>query len=226
MASLSDDREAGRCHSEMLNQARDVRQRLLVLPGNMVAMLRANAWRCLVRPQDSRVFVNSTVADWVLGPAWPGLAFPDWATLYALLQKNLETGDECLERLQAAGAPSPAEAERAFQAKRATAKRVRIDRGPIDASHPAEDVPTAAWPDLIRQRRMYLAVELPHVCREVLRFVADAEHMWQALGYASREDLITNGYEITPADIRWAFAGLNRWKPEWVTDLRNELKAG
>jgi hypothetical protein len=70
------------------------------------------------------VFDNPTVADWILGDPWPGFKFPDWATLYALLGKNLEHGAECLARLQAEGAPTPQQAEQAFQAKLARTRPV------------------------------------------------------------------------------------------------------
>ena len=109
--------DPGQTHNDMLRQARDSIHSWRELPGNMVLMLRAGAWRQLVRPVDGRVFEVESVADWILGPAWPGLDFPDWATVYALLQKNIEHGPECLALLQQEGAPSPAEAERAFLAK-------------------------------------------------------------------------------------------------------------
>ncbi len=80
-------------------------------------MLRANAWRRLVRPVDKRPFENKTIKDWVLGQPWPGLGFPDWATLYALLEKNIAHGPECMKLLQEAGAQSPKDAEREFSVK-------------------------------------------------------------------------------------------------------------
>jgi hypothetical protein len=47
---ISSATEAGECHNDMLGQARDAQLRIVVLPGNMLAMLRAGAWRTLVRP--------------------------------------------------------------------------------------------------------------------------------------------------------------------------------
>jgi hypothetical protein len=39
------------------------------------------------------------------------------ATAYALLERNLEVGPECIERLQKAGAPKPSEVEAGFKAR-------------------------------------------------------------------------------------------------------------
>lgn len=108
--------DAGQCHNDLLGQARTLQHLLTVAPGNMVAMLRAGAWRSFVRPIDQRAFENKTIADWVLGPPYPGLGFPDWATLYALLELDSRNGPECLRLLQEAGAPSPETARAAIRA--------------------------------------------------------------------------------------------------------------
>jgi hypothetical protein len=46
--------EAGLCHNDLLGQAHDAQRQIAVLPGNMLVMLRAGAWRRLVRPRDGR----------------------------------------------------------------------------------------------------------------------------------------------------------------------------
>jgi hypothetical protein len=109
--------EHGKTHGLMLNATRDTMNRLTTLPRLMVSMLREDGWRVLSRPIDGRVFKNETIDDWVLGEPWAGLHFPDWATAYALLERNLEVGPECIERLQKAGAPKPSEVEAGFKAR-------------------------------------------------------------------------------------------------------------
>lgn len=111
------DVEASQSHNDMLGMAKDTVLRLTTLPRMMRVMLTTDGWRRLVRPIDKRVFENATIEDWVLGQPWPGLHFPDWATVYALLAKSIEVGPECITRLQAAGAPSPEEAERVFRVR-------------------------------------------------------------------------------------------------------------
>lgn len=110
-------RTSGACHNDMLGMASDTVARFTTLPGLMVVMLREGGWRRLERPIDHRIFENATITDWVLGEPWPGLHFPDWATVYAILQKNVEDGQECIDRLQEVGAPTPTDAEREFHAK-------------------------------------------------------------------------------------------------------------
>ena len=67
-----------------------------------------------VRAKDQRVFEHKAIAGWVLRDPWPGLAFPDWATLYAILGTNIEHGDECLALLQREGALTDEKAEAEF----------------------------------------------------------------------------------------------------------------
>jgi hypothetical protein len=119
---ISSEKDAGERHNDLLQQTRDTQTTIQSMPAGMVAMLRGEHWRRLMRPKDHRVFENATLADWVLGPPWPGLGFPNWATLYALLEKNPEYGPECLTLLRAGGAPSAQEAERVFQATNAKTK--------------------------------------------------------------------------------------------------------
>lgn len=117
--TLPPDVQAGQYHTDMALMARDTVLRLTTMPRLMLTMLETNGWRRLVRPLDKRVFENATIEGWVLGEAWPGLHFPDWATVYALLGKNVEVGPACIARLQDAGAPSPEEAERIFRVRAA-----------------------------------------------------------------------------------------------------------
>ena len=86
----------------VLGMASDTVLRLTTLPRLMWAMLTTDGWRRLVRPVDQRVFENAIIDAWVLGEPWPGLHFPDSATVYALLGKNVEVGQECITRLQGA----------------------------------------------------------------------------------------------------------------------------
>lgn len=118
-AKLPTEVQAGQYHNDMLGMASDTVLRLTTLPRLLLTMLETEGWRRLVRPIDHRVFENATIEEWVLGEPWPGLHFPDWATVYALLAKNIEVGSQCIARLQEAGAPSPEQAERIFRVRAA-----------------------------------------------------------------------------------------------------------
>jgi len=111
--------EAGERHNAMVGMASDTVLQLTTLPKLMLTMLESGDWRRLIRPIDHREFTNQTIADWILGEPWPGLHFPDWATLYAILDKNIDVGAKCITQLQRAGAPDREQAEVVFRVKAA-----------------------------------------------------------------------------------------------------------
>jgi len=67
------------------------------------------------------------------------LHFPDWATVYAILEKNIEVGTQCIDRLHQAGAPARKRAEQLFQAKKATKQRLPKN-GEIGRRHSFDNV--------------------------------------------------------------------------------------
>ncbi len=121
--------EHGIVHGRMLQASTDTMHRLTILPMMMRDMLRDNGWRKLVRPKDGKVFINPTVAAWVLGEPWPGLHFPDWETAFALVERNLKVGRECVELLINAGAPKRDQAARDFQVREAVAAGAQPKHG-------------------------------------------------------------------------------------------------
>jgi hypothetical protein len=104
----------GGLHNMILAQSRDSAAASRDMPSLMASMLRENGWRVLVRPKDGKRFEHDTIADWVLGPAWGGLDWPNWETLYGVLRTNAKDGPEVLRLLQEAGAPPPKDVDRKF----------------------------------------------------------------------------------------------------------------
>lgn len=135
----------GKYHNDMANMASDTVLRFTTLPRLMLTMLESEGWRYLERPMDHRRFENKTIADWVLGAPWPGLHFPNWATLYAILDKNVEVGKECLRRLQEVGAPNPKDAETAFHARAAREAGRLAEHGEIGKGHRDYNIMSATY---------------------------------------------------------------------------------
>jgi hypothetical protein len=111
--------DPGDIHNTMLGQAKDTVRRIEGMPSLMLDMLKSEGWRILVRPADGRRFENKTLEDWILGRPWPGLDFPDWATLYGILRCNLDCGGRVIEKLHQCGAPSLNKVTRELEAERA-----------------------------------------------------------------------------------------------------------
>jgi hypothetical protein len=103
--------------------------------------------------------------------------------------------------------------------------RVTIDSGPVTADLYLRKVPREKWQILLLERRSFLHTHLPFDCRELLRFVEDAEQMYAVLGYASVEDLVRRGLDLDPQQVGWAVEGLRQLKPnepityEWAQKL-------
>ena len=92
--------------------------------------------------------------------------------------------------------------------------QVIIDSGPVDAEDQLRTVPESQWRELMRARRSFLAVRLPHDCRCLLEFADDAEKMWAPLGFADVEDFIKHGLDLDPQQVAWAVDGLKRMEPD------------
>jgi len=91
--------------------------------------------------------------------------------------------------------------------------RLTIDSGEITADQYLEEVPPENWRELMQVRRSFLRTHLPYDCRELLRFVEEAEEMYVPLGFESVEDMVRRGLELEPEQVAWAVEGLKRLKP-------------
>jgi hypothetical protein len=97
---------------------------------------------------------------------------------------------------------------------------VRVDSGEITATYPYSLVPVEKWPELVKKRHWHCRVSLTADCRDVSMFIREAEGMWEALGYASADDMIANGYGLDPNEIRLIAEWLEMNAPEEATPLR------
>jgi hypothetical protein len=97
---------------------------------------------------------------------------------------------------------------------------VSVDIGEITATYRYSDVPVEKWPELVKKRHWHCQVKLTADCRNVSMFVREAEGMWEALGYASADDMIANGYGLDPSEIRLIAEWLEMNAPEEATPLR------
>lgn len=103
---------------------------------------------------------------------------------------------------------------------------VLIDSGPLTATARVEDVPVAQWPELLRLRRLFCAIDLPFDCRELLRFVEDAADMLGPLGYANVTDFLERGLALDPQMVDWAVQGLKQLKPNDPIPYRRAVELG
>lgn len=107
------------------------------------------------------------------------------------------------------------------------ARAVVVDSGPLSAElSQFARVPREKWRDLVLVRRGFLASRLPHDCRCLVKFVAEADEVWSELGYKSADDLISRGYELDPAEVRMAVDWLKIRDPEHPISLSTALKLG
>lgn len=97
---------------------------------------------------------------------------------------------------------------------------VKVDIGEITATYRASDVPLDKWPELVKKRHWHCRVSLTSDCRDVSMFVREADEMWKALGYASADHMIHDGYGLDPQMIRVIAEWLEINDPDEVTPLR------
>jgi hypothetical protein len=81
---------------------------------------------------------------------------------------------------------------------------VSVDSGQIEATDFLRSVPREKWRSLMNLRKYFLAVNLTHDCSCLVQFVDDAKLMYAELGFASADEMVRNGYELEPEEIRLA----------------------
>jgi hypothetical protein len=78
---------------------------------------------------------------------------------------------------------------------------VLVDSGPIEATDKLHQVPRAKWRSLMVARQLYLRTNLSHDCRCLVEFVDDAQQMFEPLGFRSVDEMVRDGYQLSPAEI-------------------------
>jgi len=96
---------------------------------------------------------------------------------------------------------------------------VTVDSGPIAAEDYPESMPQSRWPDLLRVRRTFLDIRLPHDCRILVRFREEADLMYQALGFSNADELVRAGYGLEPGQINAAVEWLKHNRPQKAIGL-------
>jgi len=92
--------------------------------------------------------------------------------------------------------------------------RVSIHSGPVSVHDNVESVPREKWPELVSVRRSFVAVHLLSACRELVRFVYEADQMIDALGYHDVHDFVRRGLALDPQLVPWVLDGLHRLDPD------------
>jgi hypothetical protein len=100
-----------------------------------------------------------------------------------------------------------------------------IDSGPVSAEDFLRHVPQGKWRELMLARRSFLEVKLAHDCRCLVQFVADAEQMFAALGFADVEEMIRDGYGLDPSEVDIAVKWLKLRKPDEAVPFSIPLKS-
>lgn len=103
---------------------------------------------------------------------------------------------------------------------------VVIDSGPVEAEDLLRHVPREKWRSLMLARRSFLEVKLSYDCRCLVQFVADADQMFQVLGFASARDMIRDGYGLEPEEIDVAVEWLRLNPPKEPLPLDRAAELG
>ena len=98
---------------------------------------------------------------------------------------------------------------------------VTINSGPVEASLRFTDVPKDKWGILTRKKRDFLAHNITYDCRCLVEFCQQSELVWEQLGFKSHEDMIRNGYELDPVEIKLAVEWLKHNQPDEEISLQN-----
>lgn len=103
---------------------------------------------------------------------------------------------------------------------------MKINKGTVDPIDPIDYVPPEDWRILLLARRTFVRTKLSFDCRQLVRFVEEAERMFEPLGFASVDDLVRRGLEIDPELVSWAIAGLQKLDPKQPVPLDEAVERG
>ena len=103
---------------------------------------------------------------------------------------------------------------------------VRIDSGPVDEFDDPLKTPQDKWLRLMWLKRDFISTSIQFDCRCLLKFVTEAEDMWEVLGFDSVQDMIRNGYKLDPVEVDYALSWLRLRKPEDAAPYIDAIKAG
>src|SRR4051794_34787875 len=81
---------------------------------------------------------------------------------------------------------------------------VTIDSGPVVATNRLRHVPENKWRELMLARRRFCEINISYDYRCLVQFVNDTQEMFAALGFASPEAMVREGYGLEPAEIALA----------------------
>jgi hypothetical protein len=103
---------------------------------------------------------------------------------------------------------------------------VSIDSGAVEATDRLREVPREKWHDLMLARRQFMEIRLSHDCRCLVEFVNDAKLMFEALGFASIEHMIREGYGLEPDEIDVAVEWLRLNPPAEAVPMETAKQLG
>ena len=103
---------------------------------------------------------------------------------------------------------------------------VKVESGTLSEWSKIYEVPKEKWNALVSVRRSFMATNITFDCRCLVKFVQDAEQMWESLGYESADDLIARGYELEPEEVHIAVRWLELNAPDEVIGLPEVVQRG
>jgi len=83
---------------------------------------------------------------------------------------------------------------------------VTINTGPIHFRDELKDTPKEKWAKVFSERRLYLPTEFKYACRNIVKWLAEAEEFHQELGYESADEMLKEEMNVEPDWVRMAVA--------------------
>ena len=105
---------------------------------------------------------------------------------------------------------------------------VVIDSGNPEAPDRFAETPKDRWLSLMLEKRRFIETNINFDCRCLVDFVAEAEDVWEELGFESAADMIRNGYLLDPVEIELAVAWLKHNEPDAavaIDDVKSKVAA-
>ena len=103
-----------------------------------------------------------------------------------------------------------------------------IDSGNPEAPDRFAETPKDRWLSLMLEKRRFIETNINFDCRCLVDFVAEAEDVWEELGFESAADMIRNGYLLDPVEIELAVAWLKHNEPDAavaISDVKSKVAA-